>query len=342
MYLKDGTLLFEITNLCNLKCKHCYIFNEEGFICKDLSFDEVKVILRKVTEHGINNLVLSGGEPFLRTDLFKILDYAKNCSIESIVINSNGILLNNSKNLNRIKKRLNFITAIVISLDGATDHTHDYIRGSGQFINLIKILRKISSYELPLGINVTIGKWNLQEFNDFFMIYDKFNAFYMNFGLFIPMGNGLEIKDQLLSSTECVNLIRLAKEKKDSGYNVDLCSFPYSNLVSKDISGYCCNIFTDFITITARGDVIPCIMYDFNCGSLLGSDNSLDEILNHPLAQIFRDPSKLKEKMKGKCRDCSEFIICKGGCNLLTLSLKNDMFESDPLCPLEYLFDNDF
>ncbi|MFX1453415.1 MAG: radical SAM/SPASM domain-containing protein [Promethearchaeota archaeon] len=340
MNLKDTTILLEITRRCNLKCQHCYTFRPESHTnlsSNDLTLKQIQSILKKIGEQGPTNLVLSGGEPFRRTDIFKILDYARNCGIESIVINTNGILLNEEKIRSQIKKRLDLITAIVVSLDGASSHSHDFIRGEGQFDNLIKILREISSDKLPLGINVTIGKWNLPEFNDFFMIYDKFDAFYMNFGLFIPMGNGQKIKEQLLSSEECSNLIRMTKKKRDEGYNVDLCSFPYSNLIDKDISGYCCNIFTDFITITAQGNVIPCIMYDFNCGSLLDSNKDIDEILKHPLAQIFRDPSKLREKMKGQCHDCSKFNICKGGCKLLTLSLKNDIFESDPLCPIKDL-----
>ena len=129
----------------------------------------------------------------------------------------------------------------------------------------------------------------------------------------------------------------MTNEKRESGYYVDLCSVPYSRLINEDISGYCCNIFTDFITVTAQGNVIPCIMYDYNCGSLLDMD--LNKILKHPLVEIFRDKSKLREKMKGTCQNCSEFTICKGGCNLLALSLKNDMFESDPCCPLDFLID---
>ncbi|NVM05024.1 MAG: radical SAM protein [Candidatus Helarchaeota archaeon] len=346
MSFKDITVLLEITKSCNLNCRHCYTYNlafDTNLFPNDLSLDQIKLILKRIGAQGISNLVLSGGEPFLRKDIFEIIDYAGNYGFESIVINTNGILLNDLKIINQIKKRLDVITAIVVSIDGATNKTHDYIRGQGQFVNLLRILEKIEPHEeLPLGINVTLGKWNIHEFNDFFTIYNRFNAFYMNFGLFIPIGHGLKIKEQLLSPKECSNLIHMTEEKRKSGYNVDLCSVPYSNLINKDISGYCCNIFTDFITITAQGHVIPCIMYDFNCGSLLKSDFNINEIFNHPLAQIYQDPSKLKEKMKGKCRDCSEFSICKGGCNLLTLSVKNDMFDSDPLCPLEFLFDNDF
>ncbi len=334
------TILFELTKSCNLNCKHCYTIdfeNHRDSISEVLSLNQVKLILNRVKQYNIKNIVLSGGEPFLRKDIFEIIDIAGNFGFESIVINTNGILLNDLRIINQIKTRLDLITAIVISFDGATSQTHDFIRGKGQFDKLIKILEKIYSYDLPLGLNVTIGNWNFHELNDFFNIYDKFNAFYMNFGLFIPIGNGIKIKEQILSPKKIAELIHMTAEKRLTGYNVDLCSFPYSKLINKDISGYCCNIFTDFITVTAQGNVIPCIMYDFNCGSLLEPDINIKEILNHPLAQTFRDPSKLKKKMKGKCTDCSEFNTCKGGCKLLALSLKNDMFESDPLCPIKYL-----
>ena len=64
------TALFEITNACNLNCIHCYRENRGG---KELSLKQIKIIIEKITASGVDSLILTGGEPLLRKDLFEIL-----------------------------------------------------------------------------------------------------------------------------------------------------------------------------------------------------------------------------------------------------------------------------
>ncbi|HUX99449.1 MAG TPA: radical SAM protein [Candidatus Deferrimicrobium sp.] len=331
MKLKDATALFEITNACNMQCRHCYK-RDAGE--QDLTLEQIKTIIGKITEFGIRHVVLTGGEPFLRKDLFKIIEYAGQNHIEDIVINTNGTLLNNSEVITGVNEHKDLITGLPVSFDGARSETHDFIRGAGQFTKLIKILENDLLANWPLGVNVTIGKWNFDDLHKFFELYDKLDAEDINFGIFIPSGKGDKLKDQVLLPEQCDSLITIAKQKKEAGYEVELCSVPYSNLFAKDLSGACCHIFTDFISITAQGNVIPCMLYDFDCGSIL--EMEMDDIFANPLVELFREPKKLQKKMNRYCNQCHKFSQCNGGCNLLTYALTGTIFESDPLCPLQH------
>lgn len=328
MKLKITAALFEVTNNCNLNCIHCYKENLGG---EELPLKQIKIIIEKISAKGVNSILITGGEPFLRKDLFEIIDYAKECGIEDVVINTNGIPLDNPRIVSEIKKHLDIISAIPVSFDGARSETHDFIRGKGQFSKLMRILENNSLDDLPIGVNVTIGKWNFMDFKEFFTVYDELNACDINFGIFIPLGADTQLADQVLTPAQCRSLIEMSKKKREAGYEVELCSLPYSNIYTKDISGSCCNIFTEFLTITAQGNVVPCILYDFSCGSLL--EMELDEILSNPVVKFFRNPKKMQGKMKGHCKICPKFNLCKGGCNLLTYALLGDIYESDPLCP---------
>ncbi len=330
MSFKIPGALFEVTNQCNLRCKHCY---KKYLGTDDLTPQQTTLILDKISDFGIKHLLITGGEPFLRKDLFKIIDYALESGIEDVAINTNGTLLNNPDIVHGIIERLDFISGIPVSFDGASPATHDFIRGAGQFDRLMKILKHSSINDLPLEVNVTLGQWNFAEFEAFFDIYDELYAQNINFGIFIPMGLGSSMKNEVLSRQQCKNIIVWAKDKIDLGYQVELCSLPYSNLFVEDISGSCCNIFTDFITITGKGDVIPCILYDFSCGSLL--EVSLDDILSTKLAKEFRTPQLMQRKMKGHCEGCPTFELCKGGCHLLTYTLSNTIYDSDLCCPFQ-------
>ncbi|NVM30387.1 MAG: radical SAM protein [Candidatus Helarchaeota archaeon] len=328
MKLKKALALFEITNACNMNCIHCYKENLGG---KQLSLEEINRIIDKISAFGVRNLILTGGEPLLRNDLFDIIDHAKKRKIRDVVINTNGILLDNSKIVDEIIQRLDVIAGIPVSFDGARSETHDFIRGKGQFVKLMKIFES-ETRDLPLGMNVTLGKWNFEDFETFFEIYDNLHASDINFGIFIPLGRGEQLKDQVLTPAQCRSLIEMAKEKKRMGYEIELCSLPYANIDTKGLSGACCNIFTEFITVTAEGDMVPCILYDYKCGSIL--ERELGEIFSNPLVHFFRYPKKLKKYMVGYCNTCPKFDLCKGGCKLLTFALKGTIYNSDPSCPL--------
>ncbi|MFX1297707.1 MAG: radical SAM protein, partial [Promethearchaeota archaeon] len=109
MKLKNATALFEITNKCNLRCKHCYKENLDG---NDLTLEQIQTILEKLSAFGISHLILTGGEPLLRKDLFQIIDFAIKNEIKNCAINTNGILLDDPKILNEIKDRLDIISSI--------------------------------------------------------------------------------------------------------------------------------------------------------------------------------------------------------------------------------------
>jgi len=328
--LKNAGVLFEITNTCNLNCRHCYKPNFGG---KDLTLEQIRTILMKLAGFGVHYMLLTGGEPLLRKDLFQIIDSAIHYDFEEIIINTNGLLLNDSKVVDEIRDRINVISCLPLSFDGARSETHDWIRGKGQFDKLMSILETNAVQNLPIDVNVTIGQWNFEDLEHFFVLYERLNANAINFGIFIPLGKGSNMKDQVLTIKQCETLIQFAKMKKNQGYEVELCSLPYANIYDPDLSGNCCHIFTEFITVTARGNIIPCILYDYDLGSPLKME--LKEIFSNPLVNIFRKPKKLQKKMNGYCNTCSQFEICKGGCKVLTNALTGCIFNSDPLCPFQ-------
>lgn len=328
MLSENSVFLFEITTKCNLNCSHCF-GNKSPYDIVSLS--EVKMIIEKITSFGIRDLILTGGEPFLREDIFTIIHYAKKSGIENIAITTNGLLLENKNVVRKIKKRLDVITALYIGINGATSKTHNFIRGEGQFDNLMRILISKSLINIPLGLDICIGKWNFHELDKFFDVARTFNGIYFNFVPFIPLGVGKSLISQVLSAEECKIMLELINKKKHEGYFVDLCFTPYAKLISKDLTG-CCNLLSEFITITAKGDVVPCLyLKDYNLGSILTND--LEQLYSNSKANYFLEPYKYQKNMNGYCSQCPSFNICGGGCKVVSYALKSTIFETDPLCP---------
>ena len=324
----NSVLLFEITTKCNLNCTHCFGNKSTNDL---LTLSQIKQILTKANSYGVADLILTGGEPFLREDIFEIIRSAKKSGIKNIAITTNGLMLENENVVRDIKKNLDTIAQLYIGFNGATSATHDFIRGEGQFDKLIQILQNRSLRKAPIGIDVCIGKWNVHELYDFFEMAEMFNGRFFNFVPFVPIGAGKNLIDQVLSPQECMTMLEMVKEKKKEGYFVDLCFTPYAKVIDEELTG-CCNILSEFLTITAQGDVVPCLyMKDYNLGSFL--TNNLEQIYSNPKAKYFLQPQNYQNKMEGYCNRCPSFHICEGGCRVVTYALKGTIFDTDPLCP---------
>ena len=324
----NSVLLFEITTKCNLNCAHCFGNKNTD---KILSLHQIEQIFIKANSYGIRDLILTGGEPFLREDIFEVIHFAKKSGIKNIAITTNGLMLENESIVRNIKKNLNTIAQLYVGFNGATSTTHDFIRGEGQFDKLIRILQNKSLRKIPIGIDVCIGKWNVHELYDFFKMAEIFNGRFFNFVPFVPIGTGKILFDQVLSPEECKAMLEMVKEKRKEGYIVDLCFTPYAKVIDEELTG-CCNLLSEFLTITAQGEVIPCLyMKDYNLGSFLTND--LEQIYSDPKSDFFLQPQNYKSKIKGSCSQCLNFNICEGGCKIVTYALRGTIFDTDPLCP---------
>jgi radical SAM protein with 4Fe4S-binding SPASM domain len=320
--------LFEITTACNLNCTHCFANKSTD---KILSFSQIKDIIEKLPSYNIKDLILYGGEPFLRREIFDIIAFAKSSGIENIGITTNGLMLKEKSIVQQIKKHLDVIVQLVIGVNGATAETHNFIRGEGQFEHLMKILTTRSVRKLPLGIDACIGKWNLHEINEFFDMSLGFHGRFFNFVPFVPLGVGKNLLNQVLSPIEIQQMLELLHEKQLEGEFVDTCIMPYAKLISSDLTG-CCNLLSEFITISVTGDLVPCVyLTDYNLGSFL--DQDLDELYRNPKAKYFLDPDAFKSELRGHCKECSQFEVCGGGCKMVSQAIYGSIFDSDPLCP---------
>ena len=133
-------VMISVTNRCNLRCKTCDVYNLPND--NELTLDEIKRIIDQIKKNfPLSIVVLSGGEIFVREDIFEILRYIclNNLKVD---LSTNATLLNESKIKEIIRNKVHFLC---ISLDGATPEAHDSIRGSGTFSKVLQVLRLINN-----------------------------------------------------------------------------------------------------------------------------------------------------------------------------------------------------
>lgn len=160
-------LIFFVTSRCNSNCRHCFNRSNLNNGVKDLSLEEINGFAKNLPE--IENLLLSGGEPFLRNDLAELINIFKtNNNIKTISIPTNGILTD--RIIEACVKILKIEglegVSINISLDGLAE-THDQIRGvPGNFqkvLSTLKELGQLKDKRLNILINSVISQDNYQE-----------------------------------------------------------------------------------------------------------------------------------------------------------------------------------
>ena len=111
---------WDVNNRCNLNCKHCRVWKKNDVT--ELSLKEAKGLIAQLHYLGVKQLILSGGEPFLRKDIFDLIEYSK--KFKKLVITTNGTLLN-EEHLDIIKRnKIN----LIFSIDGATSDEHNHFR----------------------------------------------------------------------------------------------------------------------------------------------------------------------------------------------------------------------
>ena len=324
---------WHITNLCNLRCKHCY---QEDFSKKsDLDWTGLKRIseniLSTLKEWGQSACIhLTGGEPLLKSELFRLLqDLDQQPMVEELGIITNGLLVDEEamRRLSGFSK----LKKIKISLDGADAEVNDSIRSKGTFDQVIKnlsLIKKEDRFETILMF--TVMKRNFKNLASLIQLSQDLGVGGFIIERFIPIGKGRAFLEEVLNKDQWKELVgtlltyfSIQMEPEDV--------FPFQAFqVSFDgekpeLLGAPCVLGMDGLCIMPEGIVFPCRRFPISIGNLL--DISLKQIWEG--SEIL---AKLREKgnLNGKCGAC-ELKDCRG-CRSLALALTGDYLSEDPLC----------
>lgn len=161
MERKIDRIYFELTTMCNLRCKHCFNYNE-NFKAKYLSLDEIRFFYEKV-KNRTNGIVLTGGEPFLHPQIKEILELLKS---ERVVITTNGTLYSPDYYENMLKENSNVF--LQISFDGMSKAVYEEVRGPHTYDKVRQLIEYLSErrFGKQIGLSMSILACNIHEVFD--------------------------------------------------------------------------------------------------------------------------------------------------------------------------------
>ncbi len=192
-------IFWELTTGCNLRCIHCRASASELMSPDDLTTSEAFEVIDQIAEYAPFILVLTGGEPLWRTDVFDIAERARGRGIR-VALATNGTLVDDAM-ADRIARAQ--IARVAISLDGADAATHDRFRGQpGAFDSAVAGFRRLASRGVSMQINTTVSQNNVDQLPQLYQLAESLGAVAFHIFLLVPVGCGLTIQDEQKVSAE--------------------------------------------------------------------------------------------------------------------------------------------
>ena len=219
------SVIFNVTNQCNCRCRHCYasFYNRGGQ--GEMSTEQAKKLLRDLYENGCRRVSFSGGEPLLRKNIGELIDYANSLGM-STALNSNGILV--SRCLQDLKK----LDALAISLDGRFEH-HDIFRGKGTGEKALEGVIKAVEAGIQVHTNTVLHKYNLDDI-DYMLDLARRYGFKAEFNLAISniFGNGASPDEVKPSSDAFRDAIKTILQRKKEGAPILFSARAYESVLN--------------------------------------------------------------------------------------------------------------
>jgi AdoMet-dependent heme synthase len=187
---KPRLVFWELTKGCNLRCIHCRASATELSSPTDLSTDAAKAIIDQIAEVSQPILVLSGGEPLFRKDIFELARYATEKGLRAALA-TNGTLVTKEIAGKIVESG---VRRVAISLDGADAATHDKFRGiPGAFDAAIAGFRNLKELGMSVQINTTIARHNAHQLPHVLELARSIGADALHTFLLVPVGCGVDI-----------------------------------------------------------------------------------------------------------------------------------------------------
>ncbi|MDD5736094.1 MAG: radical SAM protein [Methanothrix soehngenii] len=317
-------IAWELTAACNLSCQYCRASASHEPDQGELDTDEAKRFVESIAPRK-PMLILSGGEPLLRPDLFPIIRLAVSLGIR-VSLASNGTLITPE-----LAKEIadSGVSRVSISLDGADATMHDLGRGQGSFKRSIRGIENLRG-RVDFQINFTVTQKNQSELIRIFDLAEKLGAAALHIFFLVPTGRGRE--EDVITPVRQEEMLRQIEGEMDRRtLEVQVtCAPQYARLKrpghGRGSGG--CLAGRRFVFVSRKGEVYPCGYLPLRVGSVR-EKNFIEIWENSPELQALREG-----RLKGKCGRC-EFSRSCGGCRARAYALTGDYLQSDPSCRLE-------
>jgi radical SAM protein with 4Fe4S-binding SPASM domain len=314
---------WNVTRECNMKCSHCYINATEKKLSNELSTQEGKNLMDQICQVSKPLLILSGGEPLLRSDIYELIRYGSSKGLK-MGLGSNGSLIDDE-----VAARLKAagIATVSISLDSHIPAQHDEFRGvAGSWEKAVNACKALRKNNVLVQVNTTLTQQNYNQIDDIMKLAEEIGVENYHLFFLVPTGRGAKLADISPQKYEDMITNTFAKVAKHK-LNVRPSCAPQFMRIAKgmglDMRQWVrgCLAGLHYCRIYPNGDITPCPYLPIKLGNV--REKSFKEIwFNSDIFKALRTPNALK----GKCGACEYRSQC-GGCRARAYGLSSDFID---------------
>ena len=365
-YSPPRLVFWETTAGCNLACIHCRrVTVADRLLPQDLSTAEAFDLVDQIAAFARPILVLSGGEPLFRSDIYDIAAHAHAAGL-IVALATNGTLID-AEAARRIRD--SGIRRASVSFDGPDAATHDLFRGPGAFARSLQGMEHLRSAGVPYQINTTVARHNVDRMPETLRLAKDLGASALHLFLLVPVGCGAEIAgDQQITPAEYEAVLHWLYEAEFEG-GIELkatCAPHYFRIMHQQraaerragivrerpgshhrqvhagaagSNGHGadamhamtrgCLAGTGVCFVSHRGEVFPCGYLPLEAGSIRRQPFR-DIWEASPLFASLRDTDLLG----GKCGVCEFKKVCSG-CRARAYGMNGQYLGEEPYCTYE-------
>ncbi|MCS7238174.1 MAG: TIGR04053 family radical SAM/SPASM domain-containing protein [Thermoguttaceae bacterium] len=352
---------YEVTQACDLVCKHCRASAQPMPHPEELSTELALALLEQVASFPRKpTVVLTGGDPLKRPDLFDLIQFGTSLGL-AMALTPSATPLATREALERAFQA--GIRALGISLDGADAATHDAFRGwEGSFERTLRMIRDARELGIPVQVNTTITRRNVDQIDAMAALLASLGIQMWSVFFLVPVGRGTQ--EERISAAEYEQVFaRLWYHARLQPFAVKTTEAPHFRryvlqhgghplhprpMEKSEVSPASPEKFprqqdlsfapvmhraplgvTDgkgVMFVSHTGEIYPAGFLPLVCGRF-PVDSVVDVYQNHPLFRALRDP----DRFRGKCGICEYRYIC-GGSRARAYAVTGDPLESEPDC----------
>ncbi|MBI5816135.1 MAG: radical SAM protein [Nitrospinae bacterium] len=340
-------VFWETTAGCNLECIHCRRIDVARQLMKDdLTTEQSKKLIDGIAENGPCILVLSGGEPLFRPDIFELAAYADSKGL-TVALATNGTMITAEIAKKIVDAK---VQRVSISLDGASAETHDMFRKlPGSYERAIKGMKYLQELGMSTQINCTIAKHNVHEVEKLYQNAIDLGAEALHIFMLVPVGCGVQIEEsQSLDAATYERVLSWFYEVSKQGkiQTKATCAPHYFRIMRQKAAAEGievtprthgmaamtkgCLAGQSICFVSHKGEVFPCGYFPLEAGN----------IHKQAFKDIWRDSDVFKTLrdqglLKGKCGVCEYKTVCEGCRARAYFYTNGDYMAEEPFCIYE-------
>jgi len=345
--------IWEVTQSCDLACRHCRAEAIDRRDPRELTTEEGRRLLDDIRSMGTEIMILSGGDPIKREDIFDLIRHGAGIGLRMATIPAATPAL--TPWLVRKLKDAG-LSQIAFSLDGPDSESHDTFRGvPGAFDLTMKGADYAREAGIPLQINTTFGAHNIDRFEEIAALVRDLGVVFWEVFFLVPMGRGRLLRqlkasqyeelfeklyrfskevDFIVKITEAQHYRRYVMERETRNRADGAGGVGLPDRLTRDfgpggsigLAPKGVNSGNGFVFVSHIGDVYPSGFLPIPGGNVR-SESVIDIYRNSPLFVELRDYGRLK----GKCRLCEYRSVC-GGSRARAYAVTGDYMQSEPFC----------